>query len=57
MPLTSLQKKSLADELIDVIERFQGLVETPSESYEAFILQPSANHIVIKIQPLKSTSQ
>ncbi|MGM0832863.1 MAG: hypothetical protein ACQEUK_08500 [Pseudomonadota bacterium] len=55
MALTPLQKETLANELIDVMERFQSHVETHSESYEAFIMQPSPDHIVIKIQPLKDT--
>ncbi|UYV19903.1 hypothetical protein K1Y77_04290 [Halomonas qaidamensis] len=55
MALTPLQKETLANELIDVMERFQSHVETHSESYEAFIMQPSPDHIVIKIQPSKDT--
>lgn len=53
--LTSSQKKQLANDLIEVIERFQNYAETYEGSYEAAIMQPSVNHIVIKIQP--STEQ
>lgn len=53
MPLTSLQKKMLANELIDVMERFQRSLETHDEHYEALINQPTPDHVVIKIHPVK----
>lgn len=47
MPLTTLQKEALANELIDVMERFQ--LDT-DQHYQAKITQPSTDHLVIKLQ-------
>jgi len=51
MHLTHLQKQALADELVDVMERFQHYVDSHPDPYEALISQPSSNHLIIKIQP------
>lgn len=51
MPLTPSQKQALADELIDVMERFQHYVDHHPDHYEALITQPSADHLIIKLQP------
>ncbi|MDR5876557.1 hypothetical protein LPL18_005120 [Halomonas sp. CUBES01] len=47
MPLTKLQKQALADELIDVMERFE---RDADQQYEAQITQPTSDHLVIKLQ-------
>jgi len=51
MPLTPAQKQALADELIDVMERFQHYVDQHPDHYEALITQPSPGHLIIKLQP------
>ena len=57
MPLTSLQKQALADELVDVIERFQYDIKTHPDRYEALITQPTADHLVIKLQPANPSEE
>lgn len=56
MPLTLLQKQALADELVDVMERFQRDADLHPDGYEAFITQPSYDHLIIKIQPINDKS-
>lgn len=47
MPLTRLQKQALADELVDVMERFE---RDADHQYEAQITQPTSDHLVITLQ-------
>lgn len=51
MALTPLQKQALADELVNVMERFQHEVDQHPDRYEALISQPTPSHLVIKLQP------
>lgn len=51
MALTPLQKQALADELVDVIERFQHEIDQQPDRYEALISEPTPSHLVIKLQP------
>ncbi|NYS77316.1 MULTISPECIES: hypothetical protein [Halomonadaceae] len=51
MSLTPLQKQALADDLVNLMERFQRYVDHHPDTYEAVITQPSSDHLVIKIQP------
>lgn len=57
MPLTTLQKQALADELVEVMERFQHDVDTHTDQYEAVITQPSSEHLVIKLQPVQDIDE
>ncbi|WP_404342560.1 hypothetical protein [Vreelandella venusta] len=57
MPLLTLQEKqNLVKELVEVVESFQQGMDSLPERYEAFISQPTANHLVIKLQPIVDTS-
>lgn len=51
MPLTKQQKDALANELVDVMEKFMRTEGETCERYEALIEQPKADHLVITLQP------
>ncbi|MCP1317983.1 hypothetical protein ACIGG6_09675 [Vreelandella lionensis] len=58
MPLlTQQQEEALVKELVEVVESFQKDIDSHPERYEAFISQPNANHLVIKLQPITKAAE
>jgi len=56
MALTPLQKQTLADELVDVMERFQHEIDQHPDRYEALISEPTPRHLIIKLQPAHASA-